>query len=293
MTSYVFHSNVLAEYSSPLDSIDLSLDGKVVAFGGRDGVLRLYSMFGDQLMGEFAGHTRTLSRIVFIDSRILAGDFGTLRLYDSIQNRLVWSISPVNNWVYDFSISVSLGQILSVWNDGRFRFYDLNGKEIFCSKICKSMVESVCFHQDAEHCIIGFGTTPKKFSLQDQQFSTRYPRHRQTVKKILFSRDGSLISVSDDGSIIISRYTDGSLVGKITKAHKSVIWDAAITKENLLATVSDDFFLKLWDISTFECVGSVRAHNGSVMGVSASSQDSTLVTCGEDGRVVAWNYTAR
>ena len=290
----------LYNHSAPTLSVAWSDDGRLVASGGRDYVIRLWDLKRSRSLGELTGHGEDINSLAFSsDGRLLASasDDRTVRV-----------------WTVDGSAPV---RVLS-------EFSDLS-------------VYGVAFSPDGGSLVVASEDAKVRvWNTTDWTLAKTWSHHSARVNRVGFSADGSrLVTCSHDGTAQVLEFPSGNVLSvcKATRendhavdcaaispngravATSSImgryvaIWTAdtgrretgLIANENTvynLAFSSDGRSIagamrsggiRVWDATDRHTMHTLLGHDAAVRDVRFSPQDDQLLSCGIDGRVKLWS----
>jgi WD40 repeat protein len=112
------------------------------------------------------------------------------------------------------------------------------------------------------------------------------PAHRQRIRAIAFSSDGSYVASSGEDRLIhVAPLTAGQDYKLPPRPAK--VLALAFCGPQQLATAGSDNQIHLWDVATKEEIGLLRGHTGSVAALEC--RDKVLVSAGYDTTVRIWD----
>lgn len=246
----VLHGQDAAAYS-----VAVSPDGSVLASGGENGSIWLWSLQTGKLLGDpLAGHEHAVGALAFSPDgqRLASGDDqGVLRFWDlPAQQALGAPVQGHSAAVASLAFSPD-GQIVrSIGDDGVSRAWDA-----------------------ASGAPVG------------QEWALSTPNG------MAISPDGTLLAAKDRLTVTVQSAVDGALVGRPMTGHSASIHDITFSSDGaLLATASFDGVALVWDIGTGQpLLPPLAGHDGRVLAVAFSPDASLLATGGTDAKVILWD----
>ena len=254
--SLVKEQNRAEVKNSVLTDVTLSPNGKFIATGGTDYIIRIWDIKGN-LIRIFKGHSGEIWNVRFSpDGKTLASSSrdGTIKFWNVEDGKFLKTILAHNNtWVRSIS-------------------YSPDGK-IIASSGSKGWV--------------------KLWNVADGKLIQRIPAHRKPIRWVTyvkFSPDGkSLASTSTDKTVKLWQVEDGKLL-KTLKGHKNAVRTVDFSPDGkILASTSADSTVKLWNLENGEKIQNFLGHRGEIWGVNFSPDGNQLVSSGSDGTLKLWN----
>lgn len=150
---------VIRTHHGPILALAFSADGKRIASGGSDMVIRVWDAATGASIGEMHGHSGQINGLAFsVDGRYLASvaDDGTARLWDAATltpNRILRGHAGAVNAV---AFSTASNQLLTGGADHTVRLWDINaGYNTFTFGEHSAAVSSVAFFPDGKRIVSG------------------------------------------------------------------------------------------------------------------------------------------
>jgi WD40 repeat protein len=255
---------ILQERGSPVRSLAVSHDGKILAAAGDDAVIRLWNLSDDkarapQLRGSpLTGHRGSIASVTFdAAGRLLAsaGEDGTVRIWSTHDGRpLGPALDGHGGNVWSVAFSPNGGTLASGSADGAVRLWD--GAR---------------------------GTLRTEPMLG----------HKNRVWSVAFSADGGLLaSGGDDARIRLWQLADDRVTaGAILRGHAQRVWSLAFSPAGRrLASASEDATVQLWDLSAETPRATpLIGHDEPVHAVAFSADGKTLASGGDDATIRWWD----
>ncbi len=118
--------------------------------------------------------------------------------------------------------------------------------------------------------------------------------HRDSVKRVALSPDGSLAATCSEDKTVRLWYTTGRKRIKAMIGHEKPVNTVAFSASGaFLASGSDDKTIRLWHVAKRFCITALVGHAGPVTAVAYSSAESILASASEDGTVRLWDTKER
>jgi LPXTG-site transpeptidase (sortase) family protein len=241
-------------FTGPLDAVAFSPDGRLIASGGRDNLVRLWDAASGVNLAQMTGHTNWVTRIAFSPdgTKLISGsNDSTVRLWDVANYALLQTFTQHTAPVTGVAFSPDGLLMASGGMDGNIWIADIAGNTL--------------------------GTL------------TNYSG---AVWGIAFSPDSHLLaSGSEDGTVWVWGLYDSSVIP--LRGHTGAVTALAFSPDGTqLATSSWDRSARLWDLSTQTEIRTLTGHEGPVTGIYFGDNAAELITASLDGTVRLWSSTS-
>ena len=300
--------------STRINSVAFNPNGKMIATGAGDNLIRLYDTKGN-LLQELSGHSKPIRKLIFCPNQpelLSYSDDGMIILWDYKHNQtklllegymqVVNDIAYSNNGKYIFSCSDD--KTLQVWE--RSSGKQLRVVELGCVYECIAVSpddsfviagssDSNIYLWQTKHLIKGYISIVKEGSVKQYPITPRkFTGHKDTVNAISFSLDGSCFaSASIDGTIKVWKSKDTPITFEDNNNYvNSIVFSSdgkkLVTCYGWLSGDSCKKDIKLLDVSTGAVIITLSGHDDCINEVAFSKDGRLLASASDDGTVKLW-----
>jgi WD40 repeat protein len=293
-------ANVLGEASasqplslspgSGVDAVAFSPDGRTLATGGLDNVVRIWDLNTGNEVRSLAGHTKMVTFVAFSpDGRTLltTGFDEVTRAWDVATGRTLFSL-PETRGVASFSA------------DGRSVVVPIGREIVFCDAVTgiekgrfTSPVDpgAFLFSPDGTHFAVrGQDQTIHILNAADKRSVSTIKGHSDWVMDFAFSPDSNLlVTASKDRTAKLWDVRSGKEL-RTLNGHDDEIFEVEFSPDGTtIATGSNDDTTRLWDAAKGFENTRLRSHTGNVIALAYSPDGRKLASGGGDGAMRVWN----
>ena len=207
-------TSIVFEYPINISDFAISSDGKMIATGSNDQLVRVMDLHGNLLLPPLAGNIGRIDAVDFApapfeeDHQVIlaSGDMtGNICLWDQLGN-LVSRFKAHKSLVQDLAFSQDGDYLLSASSDQRVKLWDVRKNQLVLELTGhEEEVYSALFTPGGNRIIST--SVDKKVKIWDlkEKPVEQLPGHKDWIQSLRFSDDGKLLlSVSYDGQIQIT-----------------------------------------------------------------------------------------
>ncbi|MEG4289947.1 NACHT domain-containing protein [Microcoleus sp. C2C3] len=275
-------------------SVIFSPDGKLLATGDSDGVVRLCEASSGKEILTCKGHTNVVESVAFSpDGEILAsGSYDkTIKLWDVKSGECLKVLHGHTESVMFVTFNPDRNILASGGFDGTIRLWDIHTGE--CLQILQDhtkVVFSVAFHPAGEMLASGSGDeTLRLWNVDTGECLKTLQGHTKNVFSVAFDSAGEILaSGSADKTVRLWNIGSGECL-KTLEGHLGQVRSVAFSPNGeILASGSYDQTAKLWDIRTGECLNTLQGHCNQVGSVAFHPAGEILVSGSYDQTLRLW-----
>jgi RNA polymerase sigma factor (sigma-70 family) len=255
-----------------------SPDGRMIASGGHDRLVRLREVATGKELRQLEGHQAVINALAFTpDGRTLAsaGVDKTIRLWDVATGQARGVLVGHKDHIPSIDFSPDGRLLASASHDQTIRLWDVaSGKEIRVFDGLHRTVESVALAPD--------GKTPDRGAKQGI---------RKEVQSVAFAPDGKMLaSAHGDNYIRLWDLATGKEV-RAWQAHAYRVSTVAFSPDGqtLVSGATWDSGPRFWDVATGQEQHQFSGHRGPVVQLAFSADGETLYSTSRDKTVRRWD----
>jgi WD40 repeat protein len=284
-------------HSREVNSVALSPDGKILASGSLDYIVKLWDVQSGKELRALSGNPSPVNVVYSVafspNGSLLAAGYWdkTIKLWDVQSGKEIRTLIGHTSEVWAIAFSPDGKTLASGSWDKTIKLWDVqSGKEQQTFSGHKAEIYSIAFSPDGK--VLASGSDDKTIKLWDihsaQELKT-FSGITGEIKSLAFSPDGKvLVSGGNDKTISLWDVATGKKL-KTLSGHAYSINSIAFSPDgNILASAGSYKTIKLWDATTGAELRSLNVGNASVKSIVFSSDGKTLISaCGNT--IKFWN----
>ncbi len=279
--------NRLVGHTDIVWGLSFSPNGQVIASGGRDSILKLWSSNG-RLLKNIKVHS-TITNLNFSpDGQTIATASldGIVQLWNT-NGVLLQTLQGHSNSVYDVGFSPDGKTLVSASKDKTLKIWSRDGSLIKTLRGHSDEVNSVSFSPDGKTIASASDDKTVKLWSTDGTLLKTLTGHSEGVMDVSFSPDGKTIaSASRDKTVKLwNRY--GKFLQTL-QGHTAIVWNVSFSPNSqIIASAGGDELVKLWSRDGNELIS--LKHNDDVITVRFSPDGQMLASASFDKTVKVWS----
>jgi WD40 repeat protein/DNA-binding XRE family transcriptional regulator len=298
---------VLEAHGGRVNAIGFSPDGRTLASGGWDGVLKLWDVESGALLWTLRGHSANVTSLAFVPAGgqiASSSDDGTVRLWEANSGTCLQTLLSHGGNVEIVAWSPDGRLLATAGEDQLIRLWDV--ETWTCVRTLSGhsrWVLGLCFAPGRPSSSPGQGggsrlasasrdQTVKLWDVESGRLLMSLPGHTDFVRSVAWSPAGhSLASCSNDGTIRLWDTGSGTQRACLLD-HTNVVCSIAWTSDGIrLLSGSEDRTLRLWEAERAACVRLVQGYSLSLLAVAFNPQGTQLACGNSEGMISLWNVT--
>jgi WD40 repeat protein len=289
--------NDLIAHSGGINSLAINHDGKMLASGGSDYTLKLWSVIDGKLVKTFKGHSSDVYSVSFSpDGKTLVSGSSdnSIKLWSISDGKLISTLEGHSAGVSSVSFAPDGKTLASGSADGSVNLWSIpEGKLIKTLEGQSAGVSSVSFSPDGKILVSG-GSAGfiKVWSIPEGVVMSTLGDNYTTINSLSFSVDGKTLASGDDaGSIKLWSISEGIVIKSIEGDYNAIRSLSFSPDGKILASGSADETIKLWAMPAGVPMKTLEGHTGAVNSVAFSSDGKTLASGGQDKTIKLWTWS--
>ncbi|MBE8969540.1 NACHT domain-containing protein [Nostocales cyanobacterium LEGE 12452] len=287
--------SVFTKILGSVRSVGFSPDGKLLATGDYDGVIRLWETTSGKEFLVCEGHTNWVNSVVFSpNGQMLAScsEDKTVRLWDLNNGECVQTLQGHTSWVNLVVFNPDGTKLAGGSDDQTVRLWDVNNGE--CIQTLQghtSWVNSVAFSPDGQTLASGSDDrTVRLWNISSGECIKNLQGHLGRVRSVAFSPDNwTLASGSADQTVRLWNINSGECYWTL-KGHTGWVTSVMISSDGkTLASASVDKTVRLWDINSGKCLKILHVKSNGVNSIALSPNAEILASSSVDGKIQLWD----
>lgn len=286
--------------SSSIHTVSMSPDGKILASGDDNKIIKLWDLDTKKVINTLSGHSQAVTSLTFSpNGEILAtaSDDHSVKLWHLPTSKTIYTLTGHSHSIKSVAFSPD-GQTLASGSwDKQIKLWDVNnGVEICHLSGHQLQVSAVAFSPDGKLLAsASFDRTIRLWQLKNRQcydLSETISGHTRAVLAIAWSPDGKLLATgSDDNTIKLWDVNTFELIGTLLGHSWAVVAVAFTADSKTLMSASWDKTIKLWQINTTQQITTLVGHVDSVSTVAVSQVAQLIASGSRDKTIKIWELT--
>lgn len=277
----------LSGHTDEVQRITFSPDGKTLASGGKDEVIRLWDVESGELKHTFAGHALSIDFLKYAsDGEMIASHGGdnNVCVWNAESGELIHIISDFKEEITDLDFAADGKTLVTANSNGLIQTWNMHTGRKLDEFKWNTHVEFVQFSPD-RGTIAAHDNKGSTLLFSSNGLELRHTLKmigRESINDLAFSSDGSMIAASNGFDINFWNVETGDLVDSITGYYEVVGEALFIPDRDLLVSV--DRGVRIWDLNTLKLQKTLPSTE-SVKCIQLSPDGNTLA-CGNYDNLV-------
>jgi outer membrane protein assembly factor BamB len=290
-------ARTVGTHAGGIASVDYSPDGKWLATGGGDKMIRLWEAASCRLVHEWKGPTSFTCAVRFSpDGKTVAaagyetGTGNAIYRFDVATGAELPKLpGHATGGARRVAFTPDGKQLVSGGFDGHVRVWDLaTRKEVRAFKVESGTVYGLALSPDGRLVATAGRDGLRLWEVATGKELPREAMARHSCVAVAFAPDGKLVASGDAERVKLWEVVTGKEVADL-KGFKGELSQLLFSRDGrTLYTASYDRFVRLWDVRSGKLAHEVEAHAGWVWGIALSPDERLLASCSVDTKLLLW-----
>ena len=288
----------IGSHAGGIASIHFSADGKLLASGGGDRMIRVWDVASAKQIHAWEGPTSFTCAVRFAPGgRVLAaagyetGTGNPIYLYDlGTGKELPRLAGHPTGGVRRLLFSRDGKQLLSAGFDGTVRAWDMTtGKQTRLIQVETGTVYGVALSRDGKTLATAGREGLRLWDLASGKDQPREEMNGHNCVAVTFSPDGKMVASGDSSCVKFWEVATGKVVNTL-RGYQGELSQLVFSRDGrTLYTASYDRAIRVWEVRTGRLVTETEGHTGWVWGLALAPDEKTLASCSVDTKLLCWD----
>ncbi len=266
-------------------NVSYSKNGIMIATGGVDGTIRIYSINTGLELIKLIGHEGSVNSILFSPDGITLlskGSDRTVRLWNPFSGKLIKTLEGYTAGIHDITITPD-GNTIASWSyDKTLRLYETSTGKLQKQHKLSGIEGAVnTFHFSPTRNTFATESNWSRvylWNINTGHLINKLSEREHYIEQIFYSPNGKTIAgKSDDGNILIWDANTGQLLNTISEIEGEYFQIIYSTDGSIIVSSSWEN-TQLWDPITGQLIRTITGISGDIDGVYFSKNLNTIVT---------------
>jgi Tol biopolymer transport system component len=288
----------IGTHAGGIASVHFSPDGKLLASGGGDRMIRVWDVSTAKEVHALEGPTSFTCAVRFSpDGKVLAaagyetGSGNPIYLYDVATGKELPRLAghPTGG-VRRLVFTPDGKQLVSGGFDGAVRVWDLaSGKQVRVMQIESGTVYSIALSGDGKTLATAGRDGLHLWDLASGKELPREAMSKHNCVAVAYSPDGKLVASGDSSCVKLWEAATGKVVNTLG-GYQGELSQLVFSRDGrTLYTGSYDRAIRLWEVRTGRLIHEAEGHTGWVWSLALSPDEKTLASCSVDTKLLCWD----
>ena len=274
-------------------SLDMEQHGKLLAFGGDDHIVRLWSVAERKFVSQLRGHRESVFGLTFspdADRLATLGQDGQIHFWNVKDGSLLRTLNEPVRGTRQIAFQPDGSRFAVSGFDRNVRIYDSATYRLITTLATHDTNnETVAYSTDGSLLAVGGRTgVVRIWRTSDNKHLTDIDGDSRRVRAVAFSPDSSLLATGGEGPFIMLWNPQTGKLIRIFSERPGKTFSLTFCGNEFLASGESDNMVRLWDSSTGQNIATLSGHTGTISTMIYESTTQQLVTGSFDASVRFW-----
>ncbi len=283
-----------------LRAIVINPDGKIIATGNDDGIVRFWNLETGEFIQDLRGHTNWIRSLAWSpDGKFIASasEDETIQIWDPSNGQCLQILRGHTGRVWSVAFHPSRPWLVSGDDGMKIKFWHVTtGECLGAFKGYSQQTRPIAFSPDG--MILATGNNQATVGLKNSktgEIQETIPTDGGNIWSLAYSSDGHiLVGGSDDTKIYIWDLLGTNRSPILLSGHSNWVRTVAVSPDGQhIVSGSDDKTVKLWNSHNYKCIATFEGHTDWIRSVSFIPNNSLLVSGSDDGTIKVWNIKTK
>jgi tRNA A-37 threonylcarbamoyl transferase component Bud32 len=286
----------LQRHKGTVWSVAYAPDGRTLATGEDDQVVRLWDAVTGEEKGDLPGHSGAVVAVAFAHSGnfLISGDSdGTLHVWDLATAQELPPLPHHSGNVRRIAISPDDRTVAVSSSAQGVELWDFATRTVRLTLAGhQSSILAIAFAPDGGSLATGDASGDiRLWSPADGMELASLHSDPFSVRALAFAPDSQTLAAAGTGDKDVKLWSIATRehLATLSGSENGVQIVAIVPDGRILATGSRDGLVRFWDLHSAQLLATVHAHQGSVLGLAFAPDSRTLATVGEDRLGKLWD----
>ena len=244
----------LASHNGNVNDVEFSPDGRIIATGSGDKLVKLWDTATGQFIRTLSGHSGAVMSLDFSPD-------GTMLVSGGLDGDIrIWEVAT--------------GLRLKSWSE--------NGTKL-------EPIKAVVFSPDGKFIASGgYDSVVRVWDIATAELKVDHRHHSSQITGLAFLSNNEVISTSHDGTVRQWDFQSGEFQALYYEHTQGVSGVIALPNQQNVITCGSDNTIRIWNSSTRLPIRQLLGHVAPVLCVASSPSGEWIVSCSSDGTLLRW-----
>lgn len=274
--------------------LDLEQRGLLLAFGGDDHVVRLWSVKNQKFISQLRGHQESVLGVTFSPDTtrlVTVAQDGQICFWNVQDGRLLHTLNEPVRGTRQITFQPDGSRFTVCGFDNNVRIYDsATYRLVVTLPTHGTNNETVAYSSDGSLLAAGGRTgVVRIWRTSDDKHLSDIEGDGRRVHAIAFSPDGTMLATGGEGPFITLWNPQNKKLIRIFAERPGKTFSLTFCGNDMLASGESDNMVRIWNSVTGQQVATLSGHTGTISTMTYEPKTQMLVTGSFDASVRFWS----